>query len=187
MPALRASIFPASNEPLTPLLAERGHVSYSSYQNVSIAVWVGQATVPVVNRIQEVSKMMIGRFPGGHSSVSFVLDGLPAPTPDAQLLLQKTFAARMQLAVTAIVLEGSGFWASGLRGMINNSHREAQGTSTLKIVTSLDPLVGAFCEQHSAQTGVELAPMVLRDVLLHARQVGEKAAREGWEAVSAST
>jgi hypothetical protein len=187
MSALRASLFPASDEPLTPLLAERGHVSYSIYQNVSIAVWVGQATLQVVNRVLEVTKTMVGRFPGGHSSVSFVLDGLPAPTPEAQAQLQKTFSARSQLVVTAIVLEGSGFWASGLRGMINNSHREAQGKSALKIVTSVDPLVGAFCEEHGTRTGVEISPMVLRDVLLHARQVGEKAAREGWEAVAAGT
>jgi hypothetical protein len=186
MSALRASLFPASDVPLTPLIAERGHVSYSVYQNVSIAVWVGQATVPVLHRVHEVNKTMIARFPAGHSSISFVLDGLPAPTPEAQVLLQKTFASRTQLVVTAIVLEGSGFWASGLRGMINNSHREAQGTAALKIVTSVDPLVGAFCEEHG-RTGVEIAPMVLRDMLLHARQVGEKAARLGWDVVAPST
>jgi hypothetical protein len=177
MPALSpASIFPASAEQVSSLRVARGHVSYALYQNISIAVWVGQATLPVVKCIHEVTKGMIARFPGGHSSIAFVLDGLPAPTPDAQALLTQTFERRSQLMVTAIVLEGSGFWASGLRGMINNSFREANGDAALKIVTDVDPLVGWFAEQHAERTGIFIAPMILRDVLRYARQVGEKAA-----------
>jgi hypothetical protein len=178
MAAVRpASIFPLSAEQLSSLRVVRGHVSYSLYQNISIAVWIGQATLPAVQVIPEVTKHMIARFPGGHSSVGFVLDGLPAPPADAQALLTKTFEKRSQLMVTAIVLEGSGFWASGLRGMLNNSHRDANSDAALKIVTHVDPLVGWFAEEHAARTGVEIAPMLLRDMLLLARQVGEKAAR----------
>jgi hypothetical protein len=176
------SISPAMNE-VTPLRYTRGHVSVSAVQNVSIIVWVGHATVPAVLCVQEATKTMIMRFPSGHSSVSFVLDGVGVPTPEAQVLLQRSFAARSQINVTAIVLEGSGFWASGLRGMISNSHREAQAKSALKIMTSIDSLVGWFCEEHGVRTGVELAPMALRDVLQHARRIGEKAAQQGWEAI----
>lgn len=176
MPAVRpASVFPLSAE-FGSLHVERGHVSYSLYQNISIAVWVGQATLRAVQGVQEVTKQMIARFPRGHSSVGFVLDGLPAPTADAQALLTKSFEKRSQLMVTAIILEGSGFWASGLRGMLNNSHRDANSDAALKIVTHLDPLVGWFAEEHAARTGVEIAPMQLRDMLRLARQVGEKAA-----------
>jgi hypothetical protein len=171
-----ASLFPASTEQLSSLRVERDHVSYSLYQNISIAVWVGQATLPVVKAVLEVTQDMIARFPGGHSSVAFVLDGLPAPPTDAQAVLTKAFEKRSQLMVTAIVLEGSGFWASGLRGMLNNTHREANSNTALKIVTHVDPLVGWFAEEHAARTGVVIAPMVLRDVLLYARQVGEQSA-----------
>jgi hypothetical protein len=176
MAARPASIFPASAELLSSLRVERGHVSYSLYQNISIAVWVGQATLPVVQAVHEVTKEMIGRFPGGHSSIAFVLDGLPAPTADAQSLLTKTFEKRSQLMVTAIVLEGSGFWASGLRCMINNSHRDANSDSSLRIVTDLNPLVGWFAEEHAKRTGVSIVPMALRDVFLLARHLGEDAA-----------
>lgn len=171
------SLFPSAAEQLYPLHVALGHASYARYENISIGVWVGQATLPVVQMVQEVTKFMIARFPRGHSSVSFVLDGLPAPTPEAQALIGKQFEARSQLSVTGIVLEGSGFWASGLRGMINNSHREANGPTSLKIVTSIDQLVGWFAEAHEARTQVSIAPMILRDLLQHARKVGERAAR----------
>ncbi len=180
--AAQLSISPATND-VTPLRYERGHVSASVYQNISIIVWVSHATVPAVQALQEVSKAMIKRFPHGHSSMSFVLDGVGVPTPEAQVLLQRSLGTRSQVSVTGIVLEGSGFWASALRGMISNSHREAQANSALKIMTSLDSLVGWFCEEHGARTRVELAPMALRDVLMHARQIGEKAAHHGWEAL----
>lgn len=176
MPATRPASNPVSAADLSTLCVERGHVCYLHHQNISISVWVGQATVPTVLAVHEVTKTMIARFPGGHSSISFVLDGLPAPTADAQALLTKAFEKGSQVKVTAIVLEGSGFWASGLRGMLNNSHREANSDMSLKIFTQLDPVVGWFSEEHAARTGVEIAPMQLRDVLLLARQLGEKAA-----------
>lgn len=174
---------PAVTNDITPLRSVRGHMSLSVYQNVSITVWVAHATVPVVQCLQEATKVMISRFPNGHSSVSFVLDGVGAPTPEAQVMLQRALGARSQILVSGIVLEGSGFWASALRGMLNNSYREAQAKIALKIVTSVDSLVGWFCEEHSARTGVELAPMAFRDVLQQARQMGETAGNQGWEAV----
>jgi hypothetical protein len=176
------SISPGANE-ITPLRYTRGHVSVCAFQNISIIVWVAHATVPAVHCLQEVSKTMIVRFPNGHSSVSFILDGVGVPTPEAQVALQRSLGTRSQINVTGIVLEGSGFWASGLRGMISNSHREAQAKSALKIMTSIDSLVGWFCEEHNERTGVELAPMALRDVLQRARRIGETAAHQGWEAI----
>lgn len=177
MTAVRHSWLPSPEKPLTMLRVERGHMSYALWRNISIAVWVGQATVPVLKALHEVSKEMVARFPRGHSSVAFVLDGVPPPTPDAQALVKQVFEASSGLLTTAMVLEGSGFWASGLRGMLNNSHRDAASPTSLKIATDIDSVVGWFCEEHEARTGVEIAPMRLRQVLLHARQACEKIAR----------
>jgi hypothetical protein len=168
---------PQSLDSLETIWVEHARFYFGAYLNISIAVWVGQADLNAAQAMLRASDGMAQRNPRGHSSVNFVLDGLAGPTPEAQPIFKQLLGRRAQLACAAIILEGSGFWASGLRGMLSNTHREAGGGVPLKIETSVDPLVGWFSEQHQARTKVELQPMQLRDVLLHARQLGERAAR----------
>jgi hypothetical protein len=163
--------------PTRTLRVELGHFALSAYRNISIAVWVGQATRQAVEALLEAQKKLIDAHPNGHSAVTFILDGLPAPTPDAHALITKVFAARNQLACLAIILEGSGFWASGLRSMLNNSHRQAGGPAALQVATSLESVVTWFSEEHKKRTGVELLPMPLLNTLTNARQEGERLAK----------
>jgi hypothetical protein len=166
-----------SIDSLETLSVERGRCHFSAYRNISISVWVGQATVPAVHAAQRAAKEMAARFPNRHSAVSFVLDGLPGPVPEALPLLAKVMGQRGALACVATVLEGSGFWASGLRGMLNNSHREGGGGVLLKIGTTIEDVADWLSEHHYDETGVALTPAQLREALTHARAFGERAAR----------
>jgi hypothetical protein len=166
-----------SIDSLDTLAVERGCCHFSAYKNISISVWVGQATVPSVQAAQRAAKEMTARHPNRHSTVSFVLDGLPAPVPEAMPLLAKMIGGSGQLACAVTILEGSGFWASGLRSMLNNSHREGGGGALLKIATALDQVVDWLSEHHYDETGVALAPSQLLEALTHGRTLGERAAR----------
>lgn len=153
----------------------RGRCHFSVYRNIAIGVWVGQADQLAAEAALRVGKEMEVRCPGRHSSVAFLLDGLPGPLPEAMPALTKLFARRPDLACTAIILEGSGFWASGLRSMINNSRREGGGGVPLRIGTSIDEIADWFSAQHAQETGVALTTAELREALAHARQLGEQA------------
>src|SRR5207344_101940 len=100
-----------------------------------------------------VAQVMPERCPGGHSSVAFLLDGLPGPLPEALPLLAKLFAKRGDLACTAMIIEGSGFWASGLRSMVNNSRREGGGETPLKMGRTIAEVVSWLSKQHAQKTG----------------------------------
>jgi len=163
--------------PTRTLRVELGHFAISAYRNISIAVWVGQATRLAVEGLLEAQKKLVALHPNGHSAVSFILDGLPAPEPEAQALISRVFEARSQISCLAIILEGSGFWASGLRSMLNNYHRQAGGPAALKVATSLDSVVTWFSEEHKKGTGVELLPKPLLSILANARQEGERLAK----------
>jgi hypothetical protein len=138
---------------------------------------VGQGNTASAQAALRAAKEMATRYPNRHSTVNFVLDGLPAPAPEAMPLFTRAIAQRSDLACAAFILEGSGFWASGLRSMINNSHREGGGGALLKIATASDQIVDWLSEYHQEQTGVAIAPEELREVLRHARRLGEEAAR----------
>lgn len=164
------------SDSLETLVVERGRCHFSAYKNITISVWVGQADVAAAQAALRAGKEMARRHPQGHSAACFVLDGLPGPTADAHPLIAKVLGQRSDLKCAAIILEGSGFWASGLRSMINNTHREANGNAGLKIATSLSDVVGWLAENHEERTGVAIAPDVLQEVLTRARLLG---AQEG--------
>jgi hypothetical protein len=155
------------------LAMEPGRCHFSVYRNIAIGIWVGQANRAAAEAALRVAKEMAIRSPGRHSSVAFLLDGLPGPLPEALPLLNKLWEKRPDLACTAMVLEGSGFWASGLRSMITNSRREGGGEVPLKIGTSIEEIVDWFSIQHEKATGMDIAPAELREALAFARRRGE--------------
>jgi hypothetical protein len=173
----RFSFFPPISS--SPVLVVPGVFHYNGWKNVSIGVWVGQATVGAVESLFAFGKNMIQLYPDGHSSVVFILDKLPAPHPDARELLAQLFNARSSLACTAVVLEGSGFWASGLRSMIANTHRSATGSVKLRVGTSIDEVLGWFPAEHARLTGIELDRNELRTELMYSREHGAKEALAG--------
>jgi hypothetical protein len=153
----------------------RGHCHFSVYSNIAIGVWVAQADKAAAEAALRVASTMAERFPGGHSSAAFLVDGLPGPLPEALPVLQKLWAKRSDLACTAMVIEGSGFWASGLRAMVNNTRREGGGQIPLKIGSAIDQVVDWLSAYNLQVTGVAIAPAELAKALTVARQLGEQA------------
>ena len=66
---------------------------YALYQNITVAVWVGSATVRSVLSLRGISQHMIDNYPQGHSSVVFILDKIPPPEPEARELASRAFHA----------------------------------------------------------------------------------------------
>jgi hypothetical protein len=159
------------------LRVEPGIYQYSAWQNINVGVWVGQATLEAALGLIEVGKEMRRRYPAGHSSIVFILDKLPAPTPEARELFSRFFSNGSSLMCNAVVLEGEGFWASGLRAMISNTHRSASGSVHVGIGTSIEEILGWFPEAHAKCTGIMVKTAELRTVLHELRRQGEVGAR----------
>jgi hypothetical protein len=155
---------------------EEGRFRYSRCQNLTIGLWAGQATLDAVQRVASVSQRMREEHPEGHSSVVFVLDGAPAPTPEAQAAFAHVLDDRQtDLSCTAIVVEGQGFWASRIRSVITNARLAAAGTVKLCVHDHIDELLEWFPAEHKRRTGVEFNKLELKRVLEAARQCGAHA------------
>lgn len=158
------------------LRVEPGVYAYYAYKNVSVGIWVGQAVKSAVAGLVEMSQENAKQHPDGRSSVVFVLDELPAPTPEAQEEMKRVYASE-GLAITAIVLEGTGFWASGIRSMTNNVSRAAGSSMLLRISTSIEEVVGWLPAAHLERTGVALPAAEFHKALLAMRVLGAERAR----------
>jgi hypothetical protein len=173
---VRNSTRPSMFEKPAELVTAAGVCAYAGWLNVSIGVWVGAATLPAVRRVLRMSSEQAVRFPEGRSSVIFVLDQVQAPTPEAQEEMKK-FYGRDGFACFAIVLEGTGFWASGIRSMANNAQRTATAGLVQRVSTTIEEVVSWLPPQHLARTGTTLPPDEFRRQLLAAREHCETLAR----------
>ena len=161
---------------LTLLELELDRFRYNRYQNVSIGVWAGQAQLESVRRVQGISRHMIEAYPGGHSSIVFVLDGAPAPTPEAQA----GFATMMDpnksaLACIAVIVEGQGFWASGIRSSITQARIASPGAIKLRVHDTIEEVLEWFPDEHHKRTGVKIARRELRLALETSRALAASA------------
>jgi hypothetical protein len=158
------------------LVVEPGRCHFSVYRNVAIGVWVAQANQAAAEAALRVAREMALRFPGRHSSVAFLVDGLPGPMPEAIPALTKLWEKRPDLACSAMIIEGAGFWASGLRSMINNMRREAGCDVPVNIGSSIEQVVPWLSAENARLTGQLIEPAELADALAFARKHGGQVA-----------
>jgi hypothetical protein len=147
---------------------------YGLYRNVTLAVWVGQATLPALHAMGGISRDMVRRFPQGHSSIVFILDKIPAPSQEASDLIARAFNTRNGLACVSVIIEGTGFWGSGMRSMLSNARRSAAGESSalLRLNSSSDEAVAWLPDETLRRTGVRVEPSGLADALRWVRERG---------------
>jgi hypothetical protein len=151
---------------------EPGRFRYSIWQNVSIGVWAGQANLDAAMRVVKLGEYMRQQHPHGHSSVVFVLPGAPAPTVDAQGAFARLLDPRSDLSCTAIVVEGEGFWASGIRSAITRMRiAEPGSTVKLRVHETIDEALEWLPAAHHASTGIELARSAWKRVITLARSL----------------
>jgi len=150
-----------------------GRCHFSVYRNVAIGVWLAQADREAAEMALAVAKEMAKRFSGMHSSAAFLVDGIPGPLPEAMPALTKLWAKRPDLACTGMVIEGGGFWASGLRSMINNTRREGGGEVPVKIGNAIADVADWLSTENARRTGVIIEPDELAQALSYARKLAE--------------
>jgi hypothetical protein len=164
---------PRSSSPSLEILSfERDRCMFSAYKNITIGVFTGQADLAAAQAAERAGRMMAARYRAGRSYVAFILDGLPGPTPEATELLTRLMGQRDTLACIAYVVEGTGFWASGLRGMIANVYRESGAAGRLKVGTTIEDIADWLGSRHREATGLAISDTELRDVLAQARRLG---------------
>ncbi len=164
------SLRPASGATL--LDVDPGRFRYSAWNNVSIGVWADQATLEAAQRVLQMSKWMTQRYPQGHSNVIFVLDGTPAPTPEANQAFAHVHDPNVShLSCLGILIEGSGFWASGIRSAITNQRLSSQGKVRVRVSDKTDELIEWFLPEHAALTGAKFSPVEFRSALMMLRKL----------------
>jgi hypothetical protein len=159
-------------EPASLLDIEPGRFRYSAWRNISIGVWADQATLEAAQRVLRVSQLMANLHPKGHSSIVFVLDGAPSPTPEANEVFAKVYDDKVSdLSCMAIVIEGGGFWASRIRSTITSLRMSTPGSMMVRVADKVEQVIDWLPTEHSFRTGVNVTPAELKAVLTATREL----------------
>ena len=161
--------------PAALLELDPGRFAFSLWRNVSISLWANQPTLAGAERYQALSKRLDNELPEGRSHVTFILNNIAAPTPEANAIFAHVTGYRMTtLKCMAIVLEGTGFWASGIRGLITNLTMSSAEPVLMDIGETIERVVEWLPVHHAQRTTVQLDPAELKRVLEATRVCGAR-------------
>lgn len=126
-------------------------------------------------RILQVGRSLTRSFPQGRSQVMFIAAGAPAPDPETSELLSVIYdPQRSGITCIAAVLEGAGFWASGIRSRITSMRISAGSKMVMRTFDALDEVATWLPEEHAKRTGILIEPDALRSVMRDVRALGTK-------------
>jgi hypothetical protein len=149
------------SDSLTILGSYPGAYRVQLWKNVSICVWVGRATQLAAEELVSITQHTIEvvgpkqRF----SFVHLVAEGIELPDSGARGVLvqiMKDYADHMGCA--AVVLAGTGFWASAMRSFVTGVRVLAPRTFDLRVHAQIAELLEWYPAEHARRTGLEIDP-----------------------------
>jgi hypothetical protein len=174
---------PSVQEPeLLRLVAVAGSYGFYRWANVAINVWSSQPTLAAVQVLSELTERSLSACPDGIASVHWLDQGVALPTAEARVSLSE-LAKRYPKHVTcaAVMLQGSGFWASATRSALTGIMLLAPGTFSLRFFGELGELA-RFIAHEQAERGphaVDAARLqgAIEDALVDYKRVADSLAR----------
>jgi hypothetical protein len=127
-------------------------------KNLAVAIWTGQATGPAAELVVQTLERPEARG-GRQSFVHVIHNQLPLPDAEAREVFMRTmkdYAPR--LACIAIVVLGSGFWASAMRNAVIGMRVFAPRGFEFRVFGSCAEVVEWLPTCHQKETGVAIAP-----------------------------
>lgn len=159
-------------ETLRVLDQEPGQFAFLAWKNITIVVWTGLPDAAAVRRLAAVGETRM-REHSVLSDVHLVTGHIGLPDAETRTaLVSESRRATGNLAAVGVVLGGSGFWASAIRGFVTSVHVLLSAPFEFKIVSQVDELVQWLPDVHARRSGVQVSAEELRCVLRSAQGHG---------------
>ena len=164
---------PPEHARVTTLDLDPGRFRLCVWQNISVTLWTDRATLDAGRRILKIGRELAQRFPQGRSQVMLIAARAPAPDAATSELLAEVYdPERSGIVCIAAVLEGEGFWASGIRSRMTNMRIAAGSKIAMQALSSIDEVATWLPDEHLERTGVTIGAEALRTALVEVRQLG---------------
>jgi hypothetical protein len=145
---------------------EPGTCRIAALRNLMIVYWTSRATESAVNRLAAVTERVLERYPAGLSAVHVIASTAGLPTPEARAGFIKIMREKAaQLACVAVVVGGTGFWASAMRSFVTGLRFMSPRSFDLRLHGAPSEVMMWLPKQHTKLTGVTLDARQLERIL----------------------
>lgn len=137
---------------------------------VAIVAWIGRLETDSAEQYARFYHDFIARLGGGRASfVHLCTEGVALPSSGARATLAKLSENSDPLACVSVVIEGSGFWASAVRGFLTGMRLLGAGTLRIHEHSTVADVVAWLPAEHEKITGERLEPEQLAQYLAIAK------------------
>ena len=148
---------------------EPGICAIGTWLNVIVIVWWASATGSAVERLERVTVLLRELYPDKSSHVHFVKNRAGLPSAAARSAFVKIMKEHeSHIANCAVVVGGSGFWASTMRSAITSMRVISPRSFEMRLHGTWREILEWLPSSHQYRTGVELKPQMLERVLYDA-------------------
>ena len=166
----RTSI-PHIEEP-TLIDVEPGAFRFYKWKNLLLVMWLGESGVSAIQRLGQAVVALQQEHPAGTSAVHFLNTNVKLPDAETRsALVQLSDQHAERLGAVAVVLAGSGFWASTMRSVVTAMRVLTARAYEMRIHGQLEEVADWLPAEHAKRTGVTID----REALLHVLKLVERA------------
>lgn len=150
---------PARSQPLAApqlehLGGEPGVLQMFLYGNLLIFVWLDQATEGSVARLREAGRYVAKTGMPIVGMVSWLTPDRPMPDPDTRRrVVEANREAFPNLAYSALILNGNGFWASAVRATLNGMRLLSPRRVDMRFDACIEDTAVWLPDVHRTRTG----------------------------------
>ena len=140
----------------------------TGWRNIAIVAWQGRPTGPATRQLASVTEHMLGLLDGETklSYIHLVPAGLSLPDSDGRSALYEITKKHGRVtACVGVVVFGSGFWASAVRGIVTSVQVIAPRSVEIRVAANSAELLAWFPGEHEQRTGVLVEPTALARAL----------------------
>jgi hypothetical protein len=138
---------------------------FGSWKNVFVSVWESQGTMAAIDHMLAAIAAM-PRIAEKRSDIYLIAEG--ARLPEAAVrdhFIDVIRSSESKLACAAVVVGGTGFWASTLRSFVTGLHWIAPRSFDFRLQGSVEGVVSWLPAVHERLSGVWIDPHQLQRVL----------------------
>ena len=147
------------------------HFRMGLLSNVVACGWRGPIDDTAVAQLGHVANNMKERAgPVRHSYLHLMTERVQLPNARARNEIAKLLPGLTEhVGVVVVVLEGSGFWSSALRGFLTGVRVLAPRTFDLRAESSIENVLSWFPAEHQKRTGVVVSREQIEYLALEAK------------------
>lgn len=165
---LRYQSVPSSELPRR-LSLKVGSFGFWQLGNVPINIWLAPPRLDSVRRLISLTRDTLPKHPEGVSVIHYVEPRLQLPdAATREALAELSRISDDALRAVAVVMTGSGFWASSVQSTLTGVRLVSGVKFRFRFSAQVDDLLDWFPAEHHAETGVALSRAALDAAITHA-------------------